>query len=447
MPAVLLIDILDDLFTPLMLEIDVDVRRFVALRGDEALEQQVDLDRVYRRDAQAIADHRIRRRTAALAQDALALRELDDVVHRQEIRRIVQLRDQRQFLLERASHLVRNAIRIALRGALPGQLLQMLLRREAFRHRLARVFVAQLVEREAAGIGQPRGILQGLWPVPEQALHFLRRFQVPFGIGEQAKAGFLDGHMLADAGHHILQRPPLGRVIEHVIGGDEGQAVLCAKLGKPADAPRIIAAIEMADCQMRVPADIVAEPFQEFSKVFIDLLRRQRYQLLTEAMSQHIGIGQCALAFLRAPLAIGEQGAEPAVSRTVFRIAEQARRILEVEPTADNEPDLGNLLRCPFATIKGAHDSRQCIAVRDADRFISERSRLRRQLMRLRPALKEGEVGRDLKLDGAEGHKLIPALNRHGKAWPCHPRVRRCEVVLSHANPWIPRPSLGMTEC
>jgi hypothetical protein len=37
----------------------------------------------------------------------------------------------------------------------------------------------------------------------------------------QLEPGFLDRHMLADAGQDILQRPPLRRVIEHVVGGDE----------------------------------------------------------------------------------------------------------------------------------------------------------------------------------------------------------------------------------
>ncbi len=173
MAAVFPVDVLDDLFAPLMLEIDVDVRRLVALGRDEALEQQIDLDRVDRRDAQAIADHRVRRRAAALAENAFALREPHDVVHRQEIGRVVQLADQRQLLRERLAHLARHAFGIALRGALPGQLLQMLLRCQPIRHRLARIFVAQLVEREAAGIGQLRGILQRLRPAPEQALHLV----------------------------------------------------------------------------------------------------------------------------------------------------------------------------------------------------------------------------------------------------------------------------------
>ena len=39
--AVFLVDVLDHLLAPLVLEIDVDVGRLVALLGDEALEQQV----------------------------------------------------------------------------------------------------------------------------------------------------------------------------------------------------------------------------------------------------------------------------------------------------------------------------------------------------------------------------------------------------------------------
>ena len=40
--AITLIDILDHFFAPFMLEIDVDIRRFVALLGDETLEEQIE---------------------------------------------------------------------------------------------------------------------------------------------------------------------------------------------------------------------------------------------------------------------------------------------------------------------------------------------------------------------------------------------------------------------
>ena len=173
----------------------------------------------------------------------------------------------------------------------------MLLRRQAIRHRLAGIFVAQFIEREAAGIGQLRGILQRLRPAPEQPLHLVGRFQMPLGIGLQAEAGFLDRHMLADAGQDVLQRAPLRRVIEHIVGGDQGQAMLRAELGELADPSCVIAAIEMADGEMRAPADIVAELLQERGEALVDLLRRQRHQLLAEAMIQHVGVVSRHLPF------------------------------------------------------------------------------------------------------------------------------------------------------
>ena len=65
------IDVLDHLLAPLVLEIDVDVGRLVALRRDEALEQEVDAVGVDRGDAEAVADRGIGRRAAALAEDVL----------------------------------------------------------------------------------------------------------------------------------------------------------------------------------------------------------------------------------------------------------------------------------------------------------------------------------------------------------------------------------------
>src|SRR3546814_20688514 len=86
---VFLVDELDDFLAPLVLEIDVDVGRLVALHADEALEQKVDLSRVDGGNAEAVTDYGVGRRTASLAEDDLLLGEADDVVHRQEVSRIV----------------------------------------------------------------------------------------------------------------------------------------------------------------------------------------------------------------------------------------------------------------------------------------------------------------------------------------------------------------------
>ena len=76
--AVRLIDPLDHVLAPFMFEIDVDVGRFGAVFGQEAFEQQLVDDGVDRSNAEHEANHRIRRRSAPLAQDFLAARKLHD---------------------------------------------------------------------------------------------------------------------------------------------------------------------------------------------------------------------------------------------------------------------------------------------------------------------------------------------------------------------------------
>ena len=98
--AVLRVDVLDDFLAPLVLEVDVDVGRLVALLRDEALEQHAHARRVDLGDAERIADGRVGRRAAALAEDAPRARERDDVVDGEEVGLVFQLRDQRELVLD-----------------------------------------------------------------------------------------------------------------------------------------------------------------------------------------------------------------------------------------------------------------------------------------------------------------------------------------------------------
>ena len=146
--SVALVDVLDHLLAPLVLEIDVDVGRLAAILGDEALEQQAAFARVDVGDAQAVADRRVRRRAAALAEDVLAARIADDVMHGEEVGRVIELPDQRQLMREGLADLVGDALGIARGGAVPGQVDERVLRRREARAHLLGIFVAQLVERE-----------------------------------------------------------------------------------------------------------------------------------------------------------------------------------------------------------------------------------------------------------------------------------------------------------
>ena len=83
--AVALVDVVDDLFAPARLDVDVDVGRPVALGGEEPLEQQAEGHGVGTGDAQGEADGGVGGRAPALAVDVLAAAELHDVPDDEEV--------------------------------------------------------------------------------------------------------------------------------------------------------------------------------------------------------------------------------------------------------------------------------------------------------------------------------------------------------------------------
>ena len=98
---------------------------------------------------------------------------MHDVVHGEEIGRVVELGDQHELLPQRVAHLLGDAIWIAPGRALPGQVFQMRLRRLALRHRLVGIFVFQLVEGEGAGVGDLDAAAERVLMAFEQARHLL----------------------------------------------------------------------------------------------------------------------------------------------------------------------------------------------------------------------------------------------------------------------------------
>ena len=98
--AVFFVDVLDDLFALVRLDVHVDVGRPVARRRQEALEQQLVGHRIHRGDAEGVTDRGIGRRSPALTQDVVLTAEPGDVVHHQEVARKLQLRNDFQFMLD-----------------------------------------------------------------------------------------------------------------------------------------------------------------------------------------------------------------------------------------------------------------------------------------------------------------------------------------------------------
>ena len=87
--AVLARDVLDDLAAAALAEVDVDIGQRHALGVEEALEDQVVLERIDVGDAQAVGDEAAGRRAAARAdRNALLARVADEVPDDQEVARV-----------------------------------------------------------------------------------------------------------------------------------------------------------------------------------------------------------------------------------------------------------------------------------------------------------------------------------------------------------------------
>src|SRR5260221_20049 len=137
LPAVLLIDVLDDLLAVRGREIDVDVRRARHLLVQEALEQQVVLDGVDAGDAEHVGDDRVRRRATTLAGHAVLARESHQVPVDEEKFGQPRLLDDLELALQPARHLHRDRP-VALAHPLEAQLVEEGERSLACRHWKAR---------------------------------------------------------------------------------------------------------------------------------------------------------------------------------------------------------------------------------------------------------------------------------------------------------------------
>ena len=98
--AVFVVDVLDDFFALVGLDVHVDVGRAVAGGRQEALEQQLVGHRIDGGDAEGITDRGVGRRSPALTQDVVLPAEPGDIVHHQEIARKAQLCNDFQLMLD-----------------------------------------------------------------------------------------------------------------------------------------------------------------------------------------------------------------------------------------------------------------------------------------------------------------------------------------------------------
>ncbi len=347
--AVAAVDVLDHLLAPLVLEIDVDVGRLVAVLRDEACEQELALVGVDLGDAEAVADRAVGGRAAPLAKDRLLqiAREGHHVVHGEEVAGVVELGDDGELVSEAPLHLLRDAIRmqmlrVALARAFPGQIRQVLLRRPARRHRLVGILVFQLVEGEAAGVGDLDRARDRLGEGLEQPRHLLGRLEVALGIDRKPQASLVDGALLADAGDDIGERPALGRVIVHVVDGDQRRAGAPAELVEQTEPAGLVAAMQVDAGEEAAPGRRAGEGCEAPGEGRRERVGRECDQHLAFAGGHDIGEGDMVLALL--PLldldvALGQQAAEPAVGGPIDGVGDDLEAVGGDKARADQQLD------------------------------------------------------------------------------------------------------------
>ena len=196
-----------------MLEIDIDVGRLIALAAHETLEEHVDALGIDRRHAECEADRAIGRGAATLAKNAARARESDDLVNSEKVRRIAEIGNDGELMLELPRDLLGHAARIAFARALPCDLLEMRHRGPPLlppieRHDLVGILVAQLGQRElrCAVDEAPRGV-ERLGAIAVTTKDLLGPPQPPLSVGGDQPPRPLNRHAGTDASDGIEQLP------------------------------------------------------------------------------------------------------------------------------------------------------------------------------------------------------------------------------------------------
>jgi hypothetical protein len=163
--------VLDDLLTTVAArQIEIDVRPFAALLREKALEQQVHLDRIDGRDAQAVAHRAVGRRAASLHENVVLTAVVDDVPDDEEVAGEIELLDQVELARDlRVGAIVIGPVTIA--GAGIGDVPQERRLRLAVRDRVGGEPVAEIRHRVLEALGQRDRAGQRVRPIRKQLHH------------------------------------------------------------------------------------------------------------------------------------------------------------------------------------------------------------------------------------------------------------------------------------
>ena len=217
-----------DVLAARRLDVDVDVRQFVAHRVQEPLEREIVPQRVHVGDADEVADQRAGGAAAARGHDPHRLHVGHDVGDGQEVRRVPHLPDHRELEVQPFPQRL-GLGEAAVVDAAPAPLGQQRVRRAARRRREVREVQPPEAEVERAPLRHvERGVAE-IWTLGEQRTHRGRRLQVPLGVPPGHVAG-----SDRDDPAHALERVGQERVFGHEVADRvRGERRHLQPLGEP----------------------------------------------------------------------------------------------------------------------------------------------------------------------------------------------------------------------
>ena len=255
------IDVLQHLLAPLVLEIDVDVGRLVALARDEALEQHgrpaLRIDR---------SDPRGSSRRANWPQNRVPGKECpergesDDVVHGEKVQLVPKLGDEGELVLESGALALGHARRPAPAGARLRKLAQVARRALARWHRLVWILVPELVQGKVTRLRHRHRRLEQRRRI--QAREAAWFAQVALAVRVQPCAHGPDRYTEANRGERILQAPARARMHVHIAAREQRHAVLRTELRECGEARAIAALAQQFDRDAQLSGEAGREPRQ-----------------------------------------------------------------------------------------------------------------------------------------------------------------------------------------
>ena len=273
--------------------------------------------------------------------------EIHDIPDDQEIAGQLQLFDQRQLALDLPPRFV------VIRPVAPPRAFIRAFAQErrhglAFRHRIARKFIAQIRQRELQSRRNFRGVCDGFRQVREQPRHLRAGFDVALRIGREQPSGGFERHFFAHASEHV-QHFPLPRLgVANAVSGHQRNAQAARLFDDGLVAGFLVTVHVPLQFGIEVPlAEHAGQRFVDMGRDADQPLRELRNlfqrggafaffcaQFHARDQAAHVPIALAILAQQRIALAVGASnlGADVRAHPRLFRRHVKARRAVYAVP-------------------------------------------------------------------------------------------------------------------